>query len=289
MSDDPLDLVRPEPPRSWRDHASAFAESLDLSPRRLAVALVALALAGLVAWRLLAPAEPAAEMELPFADPASSGGGGAADAGGGSGGAGGAGGPGAAAAQPAGSPAPGASGVAAAPAGSGSATGSTVPAEVVVHVAGAVGAPGVQRLPGGSRVVDAVEAAGGANPDADLGRINLAVPVQDGQQVYVPRVGEVPPTPVGGAGGPSVGSGGSSGSSGSSGGAPGSAAAGQPVNVNTASADELDTLPGVGPATAEAIISHREQNGPFTSVDQLLDVRGIGDAKLEQLRDLVVV
>jgi competence protein ComEA len=289
MSDDPLDLVRPEPPRSWRDHASAFAESLDLSPRRLAVALVALALAGLVAWRLLAPAEPAAEMELPFADPASSGGGGAADAGGGSGGSGGAGGPGgpgAAAAQPAGSPAPGASGVAAAPAGSGSATGSTVPAEVVVHVAGAVGAPGVQRLPGGSRVVDAVEAAGGANPDADLGRINLAVPVQDGQQVYVPRVGEVPPTPVGGAGGPSVGSGGSSGSSG---GVPGSAAAGQPVNVNTASADELDTLPGVGPATAEAIISHREQNGPFTSVDQLLDVRGIGDAKLEQLRDLVVV
>ncbi|HEY8526893.1 MAG TPA: helix-hairpin-helix domain-containing protein, partial [Acidimicrobiales bacterium] len=61
------------------------------------------------------------------------------------------------------------------------------------------------------------------------------------------------------------------------------------VNINTATLDELDTLPGVGPATAEAIIAHREQNGPFTSVDQLLDVRGIGEAKLEQLRDLVVV
>jgi competence protein ComEA len=175
-----------------------------------------------------------------------------------------------------------------APAASASGAGSTVPTEVVVHVAGAVGRPGVQRLPGGSRVVDAVDAAGGANPDADLARVNLAVPVQDGQQVYVPRVGETPPPPVAGAAGPSSASPGSSGSPGSFAGASGPGST-QPVNINTASADELDTLPGVGPATAEAIIAYREQSGPFTSVDQLLDVRGIGDAKLAQLRDLVTL
>lgn len=268
MSDDPFDLARPEAPRTWRDQASALAESLDLSPRRLVAVLVALALAGLLAWRLLAPAEPAPEMELPFASSASTGGGSGGQAPGTTAGSGGS--------------VPGGAGVAA------SASGSTVPTEVVVHVAGAVGRPGVQRLPGGSRLVDAVEAAGGANPDADLARVNLAVPVQDGQQVYVPRVGEVPPTPVGGAGGPSTASSGSSGSSGSPGDASGSGS-GQPVNINTASADELDTLPGVGPATAEAIIAYREQSGPFTSVDQLLDVRGIGDAKLAQLRDLVTI
>jgi competence protein ComEA len=272
MSDDPFDLARPEAPRSWRDQASALAESLDLSPRRLVVALLGLALAGLLAWRLLAPAEPAPEMELPFASSASTGGGSGGQASGSSV---------LGASVPAsGGSVPGGSGVPAS--ASGSASGSTVPTEVVVHVAGAVGRPGVQRLPGGSRLVDAVEAAGGANPDADLARVNLAVPVQDGQQVYVPRVGEVPPSPVGGAGGPSTGSSGSSGDASDS-------PSGQPVNINTASADELDTLPGVGPATAEAIIAYREQSGPFTSVDQLLDVRGIGDAKLAQLRDLVTI
>lgn len=272
MSDDSLDLARPEPPRSWRDHASAFAESLDLSPVRLAVALVAVVIAGLVAWRLLAPADPPPEMELPFASTASSGTGPGAGTGDGAGDAG-------APAGPAGSPVSGPAGA------STSAPGSTVPSEVVVHVAGAVGRPGVQRLPGGSRVVDAVDAAGGANPDADLARVNLAVPVQDGQQVYLPRVGEVPPTPVGGAGGAGGAGGPSTDSPGDGPGSP----AGQPVNINTASADELDTLPGVGPATAEAIIAYREQSGPFTSVDQLLDVRGIGDAKLAQLRDLVTI
>jgi competence protein ComEA len=149
--------------------------------------------------------------------------------------------------------------------------------EVVVHVAGAVVAPGVQRLPGGARVDDAVDAAGGATPDADLGRINLAAVLIDGQQVYVLRVGEAPPSaPTASAGSATANTAGTEGQ-------------GALVDINTASATQLEELPGVGPITAQAIISHREQSGPFASVDDLLDVRGIGEAKLEALRDLATV
>ena len=144
------------------------------------------------------------------------------------------------------------------------------PGPVVVHVAGAVLAPGVQRLPAGSRVIDAVDAAGGLRPDADAGRVNLAAELTDGTQVYVPAVGEVAPP-----GGPATGG-------------PGDAGDGL-VDLNTADATALEELPGVGPATAAAIIDHRERNGPFVSVDGLLEVRGIGEAKLAQLRDLVRV
>ncbi len=149
---------------------------------------------------------------------------------------------------------------------------SNVPEIFVVHVAGAVVAPGVYELPVGSRVVDAIHAAGGLTAEADGARINLAAPVSDGQRVYVPKIGEVAPPVVVGASG-----------SGESG-----AAAG-PVNLNEADEAALDALPGIGPATAAAIIEHRRQIGRFTSVDQLLDVRGIGEAKLEQLRPLVTV
>ncbi len=138
---------------------------------------------------------------------------------------------------------------------------------VVVHVAGAVVAPGVQRLPAGSRVIDAIEAAGGLRADADADRVNLAAELVDGTQVYVPAVGE--PAPATASGAPGA--------------APG------PVDLNTADAAALETLPGVGPATAAAIIDYRERNGPFASVDGLLDVRGIGEAKLAQIRDLVRV
>lgn len=148
----------------------------------------------------------------------------------------------------------------------------TLSSDLVVHVAGAVAAPGVHQLPTGSRVVDAIEAAGGLAPDADAARINLAAPLVDGGRVYVPAVGEEPPPVAVGdlAGDPGAGSIG-------------------PVNLNTADAAALDALPGVGPATAAAILEHRGKVGAFTSVDQLLDVPGIGEAKLDALRDLVTV
>lgn len=149
------------------------------------------------------------------------------------------------------------------------ATTSTTTGPVVVHVAGAVAVPGVHRLPPGTRVIDAVEASGGLTPDADAGAVNLAAALVDGSQVYVPRIGEVPPGPPASAGGRGEASG--------------------PVDLNTADATLLETLPGVGPATAAAIVDHRERHGPFATVEGLLEVRGIGEAKLEALRDLVRV
>ncbi len=150
---------------------------------------------------------------------------------------------------------------------------SSTSSALLVHVAGAVALPGVHELPAGSRVVDALAVAGGLAPGADAGRLNLAAPVSDGERVYVLHQGEVAPPPVAGA--PSGGA-----ADGGSGG---------PVDLNTADEAALDALPGVGPATAAAIVAHRDQIGRFTSVDQLLDVRGIGAAKLDALRDLVVV
>jgi competence protein ComEA len=245
------ELPRPLPPRTWREQLAGLAESFDVSPRRLLLGAIALACFGVLGWRLLAPPPPPPEMRLPFAQHSEGGSGGAdpsSDSGGGDGGG-----------------------------EAGSTTTATAAIEVVVHVAGAVVSPGVRRLPPGSRVIDAVDAAGGALPGADLPRINLAAPLVDGQQVYVPKPGEEVPVAAG-AGLPE----------GSGPGAGGSIPGGT-VDLNTATAEQLDTLPGVGPATAAAIIAHREQHGPFTSVDQLLDVRGIGEAKLEQLRDLVSV
>jgi len=151
---------------------------------------------------------------------------------------------------------------------------------VVVNVVGAVRAPGVVRVAAGARVIDAVTAAGGATPDADLERLNLAAPVADGSRIAVPKFGEAPPAldPAAVAGAPAGGE------------APaGGGAAAGPVNLNTASAAQLEELPGIGPATAKAIIDDRTRNGRFATVDDLGRVRGIGDAKLAALRDLVTV
>lgn len=140
------------------------------------------------------------------------------------------------------------------------------PASLFVHVSGAVATPGLYVLDEGARVVDAVAAAGGFAPGADEDAVNLARAVSDGEQLLVPVVGEVP-TEVG-TGAP-VGDG--------------------RVNLNTADATALDTLPRIGPAMAQRIIEWREANGRFTSVDDLLAVPGIGDKMLESLRDLVTV
>ena len=148
---------------------------------------------------------------------------------------------------------------------------------VVVHAAGAVRSPGVYRVAAGARVAEVVEAAGGPLDDSELDRLNLAAPVADGQQVYVPRRGEAAPP------GAAPGSGAVPGPRGPSSGAGGR------VDLNTATAEQLDTLPGVGPATAQAILDERERRGRFATVEELLDVRGIGDAKLDALRDLVRV
>lgn len=165
--------------------------------------------------------------------------------------------------------------------GSPGATATTV-AQLVVDVVGEVRRPGVRRVPAGVRLADVVEAAGGLTPRADRARINLAAPVVDGERVFVPAVGqEVPPVAVGGVPG-------AAGTNATPGDPTGTGVAG-PVNLNTATLAELDTLPGVGPATAQAIIDHREEQGPFQSVEDLLDVRGIGDAKLAELRDRVSV
>ncbi|MEU1970499.1 ComEA family DNA-binding protein [Microbacterium sp. NPDC019599] len=137
-------------------------------------------------------------------------------------------------------------------------------ASLYVHVSGAVAAPGLYVLGESARVVDAIAAAGGFTPEADRAAVNLARPLGDGEQLVVPVQGEAPP---------------------------GEAAAQTDgrVNLNTADATALDTLPRIGPAMAQRIIAWREENGRFTSVEDLLAVPGIGDKMLEALRDLVSV
>ncbi|MFM2070712.1 MAG: putative competence protein ComEA [Actinomycetota bacterium] len=152
-------------------------------------------------------------------------------------------------------------------------TSSEAPATILVHVAGAVVSPGVYSLAGTSRVIDAVTAAGGPTGEARPDAINLASPLHDGDRVYLPTVAESPAVAAGvSSATPAAGSGPSG-----------------PINLNTATADQLDALPGVGPSTAAAIVAHREAHGPFASVDGLDEVRGIGPAKLESLRPLVTV
>ncbi len=162
---------------------------------------------------------------------------------------------------------------------------STTLAEMVVQASGAVAQPGVYRLAAGARVDDLVRAAGGLATDADADRVNLAALVADGERVWIPHRGEAEAPPVvAGAGG-----GGAASGPASSGGGTSPSAAPTIVDLNTATAEQLETLPGVGPATAMAILSYRDEHGPFASVDDLLEVRGIGDAKLEQIRALATV
>lgn len=152
------------------------------------------------------------------------------------------------------------------------ATATGAPAEIVVHVAGAVMRPGVYRLAIGSRVDDAVRAAGGGLGTAALNSLNLARILADGEQVYVLTAEEV----ASGLGEPATQSGGAGGGS------------SDKVNINQASAEELDALPGVGPSTAQKIVDDREANGPFATPEDLMRVPGIGAKKFESLREFVV-
>jgi competence protein ComEA len=145
-------------------------------------------------------------------------------------------------------------------------------AVVVVDVVGAVRRPGLYRLEQGARIADAVARAGGAGPKADLALINLAAPLADGEQVIVPKRGAA------GAAAPAV----AAGSGASSGGLPTG-----PVHLSTATLEQLDALPGIGPVTAQKILDYRQKHGAFTSVDELDAVPGIGPARLDQLKDLV--
>jgi competence protein ComEA len=135
---------------------------------------------------------------------------------------------------------------------------------VVVDVAGAVRRAGLYRLPHGSRIADAIARAGGATRRAELDLVNLAAPLADGEQVLVPTRGAAP-AGVGGSSAPTA-----------------------PVDLNSATVEQLDALPGIGPVTAQKIVDYRQTHGPFTSVDELDAIPGIGPARIENLRGLVV-
>ena len=139
---------------------------------------------------------------------------------------------------------------------------------LVVHVVGAVHRPGLYRLRDGSRVADAIERAGGAGRKAALELVNLAAPVADGQQVVVPARGAT--VAASGSGATAAG-----------------AAGGQRVHLNSATLEQLDELPGIGPVTAQKILDYRAKKGAFSSVDELDAVPGIGPARLEELKPLV--
>ena len=139
------------------------------------------------------------------------------------------------------------------------------PERVLVHVVGAVRRPGLYELPESSRVADAVKRAGGVTAKADVALVNLAAPIADGTQIVVPRRFAVARAAAGAA--------------------PSSATG--PVHLNSATLEQLDALPGVGPVTAQKIIAYREQNGAFRTVEDLDAVPGIGPARLEELRTLV--
>ena len=142
-------------------------------------------------------------------------------------------------------------------------------ARVVVDVVGAVRRPGLYRLEQGSRIADAIARAGGATPKAILAQVNLAAPLADGEQIVVPKRGAPGAVP-----GPAS--------------ATGVGAPNAPVQLSTATLEQLDSLPGIGPATAQKILDYRTKHGAFSSVDELDAVSGIGPKRLDQLRDLVV-
>lgn len=247
-------IPRPSQAGSWADRVRGWVVWFGVGRLVAASVSVAMVLAGGV-WLIRNPA-PSTEASLPFAttsvpasdDPSSS----AADA------------------------SPEAAG---APIAETAGPTTTVPTSILVHVAGAVVEPGVYRLDADARIQAALAAAGGPLVEADWNALNLAAPLADGMRVYVPLIGEESPGELVSGGVPVAGAAGS--------GDVGSATPAGPIDINRADAPALEGLPGVGPATAAAIVAERERNGPFASPDDLERVRGIGPAKVEALRDLV--
>lgn len=150
----------------------------------------------------------------------------------------------------------------------------STPVRLTIHVSGAVVKPGVYTLSDGSRVQQAVDAAGGLSHNAAEAGVNLAQPLVDGQQIYVPHEGETaPPVAVRGPSANASSSGGS----------------GEAIDINTATLEELTVLPGIGPTIAGRIVEYRESNGSFRTIEDIKQVRGIGEATFEDLADLITV
>lgn len=244
------DLLQPTPARSWPDRLALLRDQPWFGLVAAAAgAVVAVAVLVAVGLSFLRASAPAPKLTLPQAEPG--------------------------AAPATGAPAPGGTGTGTAADGgvAHGAGGSAPPATVTVHVAGQVAGPGVYAVPAAGRVADAVVAAGGTTAEADVAALNLAARLSDGERIYVPRKGEQPPPAVAGPA-PA---------------APKSGTTASPLDLNTATAEQLDALPGVGPATSKAILDYRSRHGRFRSVTELLEVAGIGPAKLEALRPLVRV
>jgi competence protein ComEA len=241
--------LRPAPARSLLDRLRAWVTWFGAA-RLIAAGASVILVAGAAFWLLRSP-QPSTESQLPYA-------------------------PGATAAHPAGATASNSTSTlpASTRAGATAVSGTTVAADVVVDVAGGVAKPGVYRLPPGARAVDAIAAAGGLRADADPNGVNLAAVARDGSRIYVPIAGEPVPVIDGGGSAPAE---------------TATSLPSGPIDLNDATVTELDQLPGVGPATAAAIVAYREAHGPFGTVDDLGDVRGIGPAKLDALRGLVTV
>jgi competence protein ComEA len=144
---------------------------------------------------------------------------------------------------------------------------------IVVHVVGAVPRPGVYEFPKGARVRDAIEAAGGLLTDADITFINLAALLEDGQQLEIPYVGGTPIAPPAATEGPAT----------------GVPSNGDLININTATLEQLDALPGIGPVTAQKIIDYRTEHGPFQRIEDIMNVSGIGPVTFDKIKNLITV
>lgn len=226
-----MDVWRPEPPVDEESIWSRFVAWVKfVGPAKVVGTGAGVLIAGIIGWSLVRPSTPGAEATLGTLAPSAT----AVDA----------------------------AAVAIDPKG-------TIGGRIMVHVAGSVRVPGVYEVAAGSRVIDAVTAAGGPLVRAAVDAVNLAAPIVDGEKIYLPAVGEIVTASMGGT----------------------STAAGSAstalVNVNTATADQLDTLPGIGPSTAAAIIARRDEVGRFNGPDDLLAVPGIGPAKVDAIRGLI--